>query len=151
MDLDPIAGWLCATTAAAVFYLHAASSPDRKSWISLPPYVRFGFVAAGATFTLRSVDFFSIAGKDVSRGHINFFGILSAAALAYLAVVSVICVYRSRMRNGQWHATQEAVETLQADPDAVLAVIPKSHAVPVLRTLGAVAAGPGEPPEVLND
>ncbi|HEY3694189.1 hypothetical protein [Phenylobacterium sp.] len=144
MNLDQMAGGLCAVSAASVFFLHVASDPARKSWITLPRSVRWGFAAVGMTFAVRAADFLSIANHSEIVGHINIWGAMSALAMAYLAVASVACLWRHHMAGQQWDRLQEVELALRRNPELAPAALPKTQAGEVLRALGAnVNAMPG--------
>lgn len=151
MNLDQVAGACCGLIAGCVFFLHASSDPGRKSWINLPQYMRWGLVAVGTTFTIRSTDFFSISDQRITLGHVNLAGTAGSLAMTYLAGTTVLWVLRHRMADSTWARTQEVVESLAADKGLVPAAIRKDDAVVVLRAIGARATKPGEPPEALND
>lgn len=136
MNLDQLAGGLCGVSASAVFFLHAASDPARKSWITLPSSVRWGFALVGMTFAVWSADLFSIADRAEVLGHVNVWGVLSVLAMAYLAVASVVCVCQHRLRDSQWRRLQEVERAARADPDLTPAAIPKAKVGAVVQALG---------------
>jgi xanthine/uracil permease len=78
LNLDVAAGVLTGWIALALFSLHVISSPRHRTWMTIPEYVRRGFLLTGAMFTWRSVNFFSVAGAaGVFLGHINAEGMMA--------------------------------------------------------------------------
>lgn len=148
---DLSAGGICAVVAICASYLFHMTDRDRPGTRSEPWSVRVGYLVICVAFILRAVDFFTIAQTSANRGHVNAFGLLGSAALLFYFANKARIVYLSRLPDDRWARRSETEAAMHAHPDAVPAVIPKAKAGTVLRALGARVAGPGEPPESLND
>ena len=116
LNLDLLAAGLCGMIAVCVFSLHVVSSPKRKAWITLPEYVRRGFLVVGLMFTWRSVNFLSIAPDPmIQPGHINAEGMMATFALAYMVGACAVCYWRASFHDRQADRITWAARAAQRD------------------------------------
>lgn len=85
MNLDLVAAAMCGWVAVCCFALQAFGHPRHERWMVIPAYVRWGMIATGAMFAVRSVNLWTLPPIETSAaGHVNREGVLALVALTYL-------------------------------------------------------------------
>ena len=80
---------LCLVMAAALCELFALSSPKHKKWLSLPWYVRLGFLATAVGMGARGAELFSLSspsGSSAVQGHVDPAGFLLTISMTFTFV-----------------------------------------------------------------
>lgn len=150
MSLDAIAGFLCGWLALCAFTLHIVSSPRRRAWMTIPEYVRRGFLVVGVTFTWRSVNFFSVADAEpATLGHINAEGMIALIGLTYLVSAMAWWVFRDVLPNRWWERIEWMRKQAHAMPDAAPVILAQHEVANVARASGVATIGAGEGPEAV--
>ncbi len=147
MNLDTLAAVGCFWIALVFFALHTYSSPRQRSWITLPTYLRWGFLVTGALFLWRGANFLSLRPGEL--GHANREAILVQLALAY--TVSSLCVWvlGSRLREHCWDRIRWLQDLLRKDPDLAPVAVKVGEVATIARAAGIRALPPEAPPEAL--
>ena len=143
MSLDLIASIGCFWLALIVFMLHVVSSPRRRSWMTIPEYVRRGFLVTGAMFLWRAANFASL--KPSQLGHANAEGLMALFALIYTITALAVWVVRARLGNQGWARLEWLRELMRQHPEIVPAPMTLTEVAETHRALGAVVATPPEP------
>jgi hypothetical protein len=148
VNLDLIASVLCGWLALCAFGLHVVSSPKRHNWMTLPEYVRRGFLVTGAMFTWRSVNFITNGSQDL--GHINTEGMMALIAVTYTVTAVAFWVAQRTLPAKVWDRLRWVEHVEREDPGKVPVMMDEAEVVDAARILGFKAAAPGEPPDALH-
>lgn len=96
--LDTTAALLCALIMFSLIVIHILSS-RHIGGLDLPPYVRNGFFVAAVALCQRSLDFAFLAAdphRANSLGHIDVWGLMTSAAMAWAMGSFAWCVFTRR-------------------------------------------------------
>lgn len=131
-------GWM----ALCMFGLHIISAPERGNWMTLPSYVRIGFLVSGAAFLWRSVNLFALGMADefIPPGHLNLQGFISLSALCYMITALVYWQFRRIMADPRgWQRILWVEKELHEHPDKVPVVVEKEEVIDQFRRQGVPA------------
>lgn len=157
MILDIVAAVLCGLCALAMFQLQAFGDPKRDRWMNMPWYVRWGLIACGATFAIRSADLMSLSSRSLEAiGHVNLWGVFALATLAYTMIAIVVWsgVFKSLPKDG-WYRLNYAEE--QVKKGRVPVMVRPEEVEPIALARGNHANGhapdemPAVPPHLANE
>lgn len=126
MSMDHIAGWLCAVVALAFFAMHVVTDPKKSQWVTLPFYVRFGFLLSGALFFARAMNFVDIRDDPSAQGHINGEGFAALVVLTYTIGSFAMFLVTKVLEGHGWERLQHA-ERAEHDPNNVAVVMTKAE------------------------
>lgn len=146
MNLDLIAGGLSGIVALGAFAIHVYSSPKRGKWMTIPEYVRGGFLVTGFMFMWWSVKFVSVAGSSTPLGHINGEGIMAMGAAAYTIAALATWVVASALPDLAWGRLSWFEGFARRHQGAMPA---KAEVVEAVRARGYPAVAPGEGPDAV--
>lgn len=96
--LDATAAVLCATIMFSLIVIHILSS-RHIGGLDLPGYVRNGLFVAAVALCQRSLDFAFLAAdphRANSLGHIDIWGLMTSAAMAYAMGSFAYCIFSRR-------------------------------------------------------
>lgn len=142
MSLDAVAAVLCGLVCLGCFTLHVVSSPARGHWLTLPEYVRFGFLVTGAMFLWRAVNFASLVRAPQPLGHINAEGMMALIAMAYTITALAFYVVR-RSLTPQARSRVDWVEAVERDnPELAPVMMAPRELTEAARARGIPAVGP---------
>jgi len=150
MSLDIAAGIMTGMFTMCMVCLFLLSSKNRHNWIPLPGYIRWGCLATGFAFMIRSVNFFSIEGDETVSGHINIWGVVAFIPLTYLGISVVWFLGRKYLPEKSWDRLVYAFKDMNTNPDHVPVMLSKTEVVDITRAYGIPATKPGEGPEALT-
>jgi len=141
--LDLIAALGCGWLALILFALHVVSSPSRRSWMTIPEYVRHGFAVTGCVFLVRAANFATL--QPEALGHANAEGLMVLLALVYTVTALAVWVVRARLKNQGW-SRLDWLRGLMADhPEVVGGPMTMTEVADTCRAMGATVAEPPEP------
>jgi hypothetical protein len=133
IDLDWLGGPLCGWMAVCLFAIHVVSSPKRHSWMTLPEYVRFGFLATGAMFLWKAANF-AVRAQDM----------MMLLAIAYLvSALTVWIVAKSLPRLG-WDRLRWVERVEREQPSKVPVMMEMDAVIDAHAAAGVPVAGPNE-------
>jgi hypothetical protein len=151
LNLDVAAGVLTGWIALALFSLHVISSPRHRTWMTIPEYVRRGFLLTGAMFTWRSVNFFSVAGAaGVFLGHINAEGMMALVSVTYMVSALTWWMFTGLLPNHTWERLQWAEARARSHPETVPLMLTPAEVIGVSRAGGTPTIAPNEGPEAVE-
>jgi hypothetical protein len=150
LNLDIAAGVLTGWIALALFSLHVISSPRHRTWMTIPEYVRRGFLVTGAMFTWRSVNLFSVAGSDVILGHINAEGMMALISVTYTVSALAWWIFTGLLPARTWERLQWAQRHARDHAETVPLMMTQAEVANVARASGTPTVGPNEGPEAVE-
>lgn len=150
LNLDAIAGVLTGWAALCLFTLHVVSSPRQRNWMTIPEYVRGGFLVSGVMFTWRSANFFTVAKASlVVPGHVNAEGIMALAAITYTMTALAWWRLRSVSAPRAWDRAAWGAGEARGDPQLVPVMMRADEVIDLHRAMGTPTFAPGEGPDAM--
>lgn len=144
MNLDTYAGLLCGVLAISLFSLFIVSSPKRRLWLTIPAYVRGGFLMTGFLMMWRSVNFLSLANSTAPLGHINAEGMMPLLALTYTMTAFSLHWWRRSLPAPGWDRVEHVQDQMRHGADAVPVMMTGREVRDVARASGLPTTEPGE-------
>ena len=146
LNLDAGASALCGIIALCVFTLHIVSSPKRHNWMTIPEYVRGGFLGVGVLMTWRSVNFLTLANQSPvpTMGRINAEGMLALLGMTYMVLAVTVWVVTDILPERSWDRLNWVRLIMKRRPDMVPLPLSVHEIHDVARASGAQAIEPGE-------
>lgn len=144
LNLDMVAAACCGWLALCLFTLHVVSSPKRHSWMTIPGYVRRGFLVTGVMLTWWSANLFSVAGTAIGSGHFNAQGLMALGAATYTVSALAWWVLRGYLPKRGWDRLHWFQREAQAHPGVAPVALSAEDVTAVSRAAGIVSLGPRE-------
>ncbi len=148
MNLDHVGSLLCGFCALCVFRLHVITAPKREQWMTVPPYVRLGFLLMGGMFTWRAASFWT--NPSIELGHLNVEGVMASIALSYTMGALTVWIDMRTLGDLSWSRLAWLEKLLRRNPSLTPVALSPIEVVDAHRARGVHAVGPLGPPEDLN-
>lgn len=146
MTFDLVVAMLTGWMTIALFSVDIITSRRHPNWPNLPAYVRWGLRVTGASFMIRSVNLFSLAGKpQVPLGHANLEAVGTTFALTYLVTAVAAYFVLQIMPARVWERIEWLRGALRNNPEMAPVLLEPREITDVAHAAGLAAVGPKEP------
>lgn len=147
LNLDIVAGLLCGWVAFCLFSLWIVSNPRRRNWMTIPPYVRGGFLVTGLMFFWRSIDFLEGAHRGGQLGHINAVGMMPLLTMTYTFTALSWWWFHSQLPGPGWHRLEWVKALFAKHPETTVMPADRADVMRQAKAAGIVVLSPPEPSE----